>query len=221
MESCVGAVLSSSPAAPTPNEEAGASDERGHLTESTDETTSKSLRHHVRSWHFLTLLFIWLMVCSFVYLSFCLSVLSQLFTECQLASKLMTGSKANEEIRLNKSYPSIIRLYTCTCTQCLKTSLPPFLSSVPGGRRQGYMGHLVRITNRLVQCGEGDDRLKESLRLSLGDGEDHDRWEEFVSVTLADLNKRNETNLVRVWGCAGEGVMVCVFVCVCREEAIL
>ena len=32
-------------------------------------------------------------------------------------------------------------------------------SSEARGCRQGYMGHLIRITNSLVRCGEGDESV--------------------------------------------------------------
>ena len=37
---------------------------------------------------------------------------------------------------------------------------PFFLSTKPGGRRQGYMGHLTRIANAMMRFGEGDEQVR-------------------------------------------------------------
>ena len=57
------------------------------------------------------------------------------------------------------------------------------------------MGHLVRITNRFVECGEGDEQLKSLMKLSM-DEATQQRWDDFLSGPIADMNRKNETNLV-------------------------
>ena len=60
------------------------------------------------------------------------------------------------------------------------------------------MGHLIRITNTLVQCREGDEQLRAAMEQSL-DEDTQQRWNDFISGSLADMNKKNETNLVCSW----------------------
>ena len=66
------------------------------------------------------------------------------------------------------------------------------------------MGHLIRITNTLVQCREGDEQLRAAMEQAL-DEDTQQRWNDFISGSLADMNKKNETNLVCSWGGMGEG----------------
>jgi len=41
----------------------------------------------------------------------------------------------------------------------------------------------------------GDEQLKLLMKLSL-DEATHERWDDFLSGPIADMNKKNETNLV-------------------------
>lgn len=66
------------------------------------------------------------------------------------------------------------------------------------------MGHLVRITNRFVECGEGDEQLMSLMKLSL-DEATQQRWNDFLSGPIADMNKKNETNLVSGMRRGGDG----------------
>ena len=66
------------------------------------------------------------------------------------------------------------------------------------------MGHLVRITNTLVQCREGDEQLRTVMEEAL-DEDTQQRWNDFLSGSVADMNKKNETNLVCSWGVEGRG----------------
>jgi hypothetical protein len=68
------------------------------------------------------------------------------------------------------------------------------LSSESRGRRQGYMGHLIRMVNLLVRCGETDQGLASMLRDTMEE-DLQQRWNLFISGTVADTNKKNETNL--------------------------
>ena len=57
------------------------------------------------------------------------------------------------------------------------------------------MGHMVRIANSLVRSGEGEEKLHELLKASL-DEKTQEMWSRFLSGQLAEMNKKNETNLV-------------------------
>lgn len=63
---------------------------------------------------------------------------------------------------------------------------------------------MVRITNKFVECGEGDERLKLLMKLSL-DEATHQRWDDFFSGPIADMNKKNEINLVSGRRRGGDG----------------
>ncbi|XP_012890032.1 PREDICTED: serine/threonine-protein phosphatase 6 regulatory subunit 1 isoform X2 [Dipodomys ordii] len=66
-----------------------------------------------------------------------------------------------------------------------------------GGPRKGYMGHLTRVANALVQNmeqGPNAEQLGQLLK-ELPD-EQQERWEMFVSGPLAETNKRNTVDLV-------------------------
>ena len=57
------------------------------------------------------------------------------------------------------------------------------------------MGHLIRMVNLLVRCGETDQGLASMLRDTMEE-DLQQRWNHFISGTVADTNKKNETNLV-------------------------
>ncbi|XP_018426627.1 PREDICTED: serine/threonine-protein phosphatase 6 regulatory subunit 1-like, partial [Nanorana parkeri] len=66
-----------------------------------------------------------------------------------------------------------------------------------GGRRKGFMGHLTKIANALVQSSEKGHNaslvgqlIKELLE------EQQEQWEHFVSGSLSDTNKKNTVDLV-------------------------
>ncbi|KAK3578083.1 hypothetical protein CHS0354_006739 [Potamilus streckersoni] len=67
-----------------------------------------------------------------------------------------------------------------------------------GGRRRGYMGHLTRMANDIVQSiekGENKERIKGFLE---GVPEQYKKkWEGFLSGDLAETNKKNTVELVR------------------------
>ncbi|KAM4825468.1 serine/threonine-protein phosphatase 6 regulatory subunit 1 isoform 3-T3 [Thomomys bottae] len=66
-----------------------------------------------------------------------------------------------------------------------------------GGPRKGYMGHLTRVANALVQNteqGPNAEQLGQLLK-ALPD-EQQERWEAFVSGPLAETNKKNTVDLV-------------------------
>ena len=69
-------------------------------------------------------------------------------------------------------------------------------SSEPHGQRQGYMGHLMKMVNLLMHCGEVDLNLAVMLKDTMEEGVQQ-KWNSFLSGTVADTNKKNETNLVR------------------------
>uniref|UniRef100_A0A8C8STZ5 Protein phosphatase 6 regulatory subunit 1 n=1 Tax=Pelusios castaneus TaxID=367368 RepID=A0A8C8STZ5_9SAUR len=66
-----------------------------------------------------------------------------------------------------------------------------------GGQRRGYMGHLTRIANTLVQSTEKGPHaaLLGQLLKELPE-EEQERWETFVSGPLAETNKKNVVDLV-------------------------
>ncbi|KAG3255630.1 protein phosphatase 6 regulatory subunit 1 [Ictidomys tridecemlineatus] len=66
-----------------------------------------------------------------------------------------------------------------------------------GGPRKGYMGHLTRVANALVQNAEqGPNAEQLGQLLKELPGEQRERWEAFVSGPLAETNKRNTVDLV-------------------------
>ncbi|KAG2455772.1 PP6R1 phosphatase, partial [Polypterus senegalus] len=65
-----------------------------------------------------------------------------------------------------------------------------------GGRRRGYMGHLTRIANHIVQsCEKGPNQsvTLEILKALLED--EKERWEKFTMGSLSETNKRNTIDL--------------------------
>ncbi|XP_029440073.1 serine/threonine-protein phosphatase 6 regulatory subunit 1 isoform X2 [Rhinatrema bivittatum] len=66
-----------------------------------------------------------------------------------------------------------------------------------GGRRKGYMGHLTRIANALVQSSERGPNvvLVGQLMKELPE-EDQEQWEKFTSGSLSETNKKNTVDLV-------------------------
>ncbi|XP_061679698.1 serine/threonine-protein phosphatase 6 regulatory subunit 3 isoform X11 [Syngnathoides biaculeatus] len=70
---------------------------------------------------------------------------------------------------------------------------------VEGGRRRGYMGHLTRIANSIIHnCDKGPNGLQIQQLISELKLEDREKWEAFISGQLADTNKRNTVDLVKV-----------------------
>uniref|UniRef100_A0A4W3JQT9 Protein phosphatase 6 regulatory subunit 1 n=1 Tax=Callorhinchus milii TaxID=7868 RepID=A0A4W3JQT9_CALMI len=69
-----------------------------------------------------------------------------------------------------------------------------------GGRRKGYMGHLTRIANAMVQNSENgpNHSLIAQLIKELPD-EARERWDKFVLGSLSDTNKKNTVDLVSFW----------------------
>lgn len=75
------------------------------------------------------------------------------------------------------------------------------------GCRQGYMGHLIRLTNQIAGNARAlsldmagtlslnrsleETRLQEEL-----DEETYRLWSEFITGPVTDMNKKNNTNLV-------------------------
>ncbi|KAM5132468.1 serine/threonine-protein phosphatase 6 regulatory subunit 1 isoform 2-T2 [Mantella aurantiaca] len=66
-----------------------------------------------------------------------------------------------------------------------------------GGRRKGFMGHLTKIANSLVQSSEKGPNasLIEQLIKELSE-EQQELWENFVSGSLSETNKKNTVDLV-------------------------
>ncbi|XP_074872293.1 serine/threonine-protein phosphatase 6 regulatory subunit 1 isoform X3 [Carettochelys insculpta] len=68
-----------------------------------------------------------------------------------------------------------------------------------GGQRRGYMGHLTRIANALVQsCEKGPHAALLGRLLQELPEEEREHWERFVSGPLAETNKKNVVDLVSV-----------------------
>ncbi|XP_040288329.1 serine/threonine-protein phosphatase 6 regulatory subunit 1 isoform X3 [Bufo bufo] len=66
-----------------------------------------------------------------------------------------------------------------------------------GGRRKGFMGHLTKIANSLVQSSEkGPNTAFISQLLKELPDEQQERWESFISGSLTDINKKNTIDLV-------------------------
>uniref|UniRef100_A0A8C0R2G8 Protein phosphatase 6 regulatory subunit 1 n=1 Tax=Canis lupus dingo TaxID=286419 RepID=A0A8C0R2G8_CANLU len=74
---------------------------------------------------------------------------------------------------------------------------PPILPRSTGGPRKGYMGHLTRLANALVQNTEkGPNAEQLGQLLKELPGEQQERWEAFVAGPLAETNKKNMVDLV-------------------------
>ncbi|XP_045435677.1 serine/threonine-protein phosphatase 6 regulatory subunit 1 isoform X4 [Pipistrellus kuhlii] len=66
-----------------------------------------------------------------------------------------------------------------------------------GGPRKGYMGHLTRMANALVQSAEkGPNAEQLGQLLKEMSAEQQEQWEAFVSGPLAETNKKNMVDLV-------------------------
>ncbi|XP_074076121.1 serine/threonine-protein phosphatase 6 regulatory subunit 1 isoform X2 [Macrotis lagotis] len=66
-----------------------------------------------------------------------------------------------------------------------------------GGRRKGYMGHLTRIANAVVQSAEkGPNAELVGQLLSELLGEQQQLWEQFVAGPLSETNQKNMVDLV-------------------------
>ena len=90
-----------------------------------------------------------------------------------------------------------IHIYVYIMSLLLVYMFPP-ASSESRGRRQGYMGHLMKMVNLLVRCGETDQSLAAMIQDTMEE-ELQQRWNHFLSSTVADSNRKNETNLVGGW----------------------
>ena len=94
----------------------------------------------------------------------------------------------------------------------LSLSLSPFSANEVNGTRLGFMGHLVRMANqiagneRLGGLGNMLDRTREEAVTTATvdedrlqgelDSETYVMWSEFISGPIAEMNKKNDTNLV-------------------------
>uniref|UniRef100_A0A8B9HFX2 Protein phosphatase 6, regulatory subunit 2b n=1 Tax=Astyanax mexicanus TaxID=7994 RepID=A0A8B9HFX2_ASTMX len=65
-----------------------------------------------------------------------------------------------------------------------------------GGMRRGYMGHLTRIANAVVQCGDKEPAQAQITQLIKLPEDYKARWKTFVDETLAEINKKNAVDLV-------------------------
>ncbi|XP_040181661.1 serine/threonine-protein phosphatase 6 regulatory subunit 1 isoform X1 [Rana temporaria] len=66
-----------------------------------------------------------------------------------------------------------------------------------GGRRKGFMGHLTKIANALVQSSEkGPNVLLIGQLIKELSEEQQEQWEHFVSGSLSETNKKNTVDLV-------------------------
>lgn len=66
-----------------------------------------------------------------------------------------------------------------------------------GGMRKGFMGHLTRMANTVVQNAEREQEQTLITQLLQELPEDYkSRWEQFVNETLTETNKKNTADLV-------------------------
>ncbi|XP_076848966.1 serine/threonine-protein phosphatase 6 regulatory subunit 2 isoform X2 [Brachyhypopomus gauderio] len=67
-----------------------------------------------------------------------------------------------------------------------------------GGMRRGYMGHLTRIANAVVQCVEKEPVQAQIITQLINELpiDYKGRWQKFVDETLMETNKRNAVDLV-------------------------
>uniref|UniRef100_A0A8C8SUX8 Protein phosphatase 6 regulatory subunit 1 n=1 Tax=Pelusios castaneus TaxID=367368 RepID=A0A8C8SUX8_9SAUR len=88
-------------------------------------------------------------------------------------------------------------LQKCRLVQRILSAWEENEQTAAGGQRRGYMGHLTRIANTLVQSTEKGPHaaLLGQLLKELPE-EEQERWETFVSGPLAETNKKNVVDLV-------------------------
>ncbi|CAH2319193.1 serine threonine- phosphatase 6 regulatory subunit 1 isoform X1 [Pelobates cultripes] len=66
-----------------------------------------------------------------------------------------------------------------------------------GGRRKGFMGHLTKIANALVQSSEKGPNVNLVIQLIKDlTEEEQEKWDNFISGSLTDTNKKNTVDLV-------------------------
>ncbi|XP_046551298.1 serine/threonine-protein phosphatase 6 regulatory subunit 3-like isoform X1 [Haliotis rubra] len=96
-------------------------------------------------------------------------LLVQLFSDCKIIQRLLDEWEENEQQQARE-----------------------------GGRRRGFMGHLTKMANTLVSSlekGENAEFVKDCFNET--PEESRQRWETFVSGTLAEINKKNTVELIR------------------------
>ncbi|XP_071113932.1 serine/threonine-protein phosphatase 6 regulatory subunit 3-like isoform X3 [Haliotis cracherodii] len=96
-------------------------------------------------------------------------LLVQLFSDCKIIQRLLDEWEENEQQQARE-----------------------------GGRRRGFMGHLTKMANTLVSSlekGENAEFVKDCFNETPEDC--RQRWERFVSGTLAEINKKNTVELIR------------------------
>ncbi|XP_061101119.1 serine/threonine-protein phosphatase 6 regulatory subunit 3-like isoform X3 [Conger conger] len=92
---------------------------------------------------------------------------SQLFQECHLIQRILDAWSSNEK------------------------------EQAEGGRRRGYMGHLTRIANSVVQnTDKGPNSTLLQQLISELQEDVREGWDSFVSGPLAETNKKNTVDLV-------------------------
>lgn len=86
-------------------------------------------------------------------------------------------------------YKITIKTVECFCEDSAKAT--------PGSHRKGYMGHLTKIANHIVQNAENgvnSNFIQEKIKQL---PEDHQKkWEEFISEKLVEINKKNRIYVV-------------------------
>lgn len=111
----------------------------------------------------------------------------------------VVGSAHSLDEEGNKVHPLLNQLLgSCTLVQrCLNAwDTNELEQTQPGKHRRGYMGHLTKIVNDIVNAadsGNNSDLVRERLKELPED--DRDRWDKFTSETLAEVNKKNTLNL--------------------------
>ncbi|XP_075392681.1 serine/threonine-protein phosphatase 6 regulatory subunit 1 isoform X2 [Tenrec ecaudatus] len=95
-------------------------------------------------------------------------VIQHLVQQCRLVTRILTSWEENDRVQSE------------------------------GGPRKGYMGHLTRVANALVQNAEkgpNAEQLGQLLKAELPE-EQQEQWEVFVTGPLAETNKKNMIDLV-------------------------
>ncbi|XP_067902516.1 serine/threonine-protein phosphatase 6 regulatory subunit 3 isoform X5 [Heterodontus francisci] len=93
-------------------------------------------------------------------------LIKHLFTKCRLIQRILDAWENNEKEQLS------------------------------GGRRRGYMGHLTRIANAIVHNTEkGPNSVLMNQLLKDLCEDDRERWETFITGSLAETNKKNTIDL--------------------------
>uniref|UniRef100_A0A8C0KVA6 Protein phosphatase 6 regulatory subunit 1 n=1 Tax=Canis lupus dingo TaxID=286419 RepID=A0A8C0KVA6_CANLU len=115
-----------------------------------------------------------------------------------VSAMLSAGPPSDSSLEMPVPNPVVKHLLQqCRLVERILTSWEENDLVSTGGPRKGYMGHLTRLANALVQNTEkGPNAEQLGQLLKELPGEQQERWEAFVAGPLAETNKKNMVDLV-------------------------